>query len=183
MSRPLARLLPFSAILVMVVTGCAHEVPKEIIYVQPPPAAVEAPKPLPVRKWLRWQDTVATMSPSQLDTVLEGMAPPGNTHQLFYYGLLNQQAESYESWVIARDIFRELQQKDELTREQRRLASLLERYNQSRINWFQSREQVMQQYQESEQLVIELQEQNLLLEQKIQAITDLEETISTRSEE
>ena len=49
------------------------------------------------------------------------------------------------------------------------LAAILERYNQSRINWYEQHKA--------------LEEQNLLLQQKIEAITELETTISTRKEQ
>jgi len=126
---------------------------------------------------------VSTMSPDQLETALEGMATPDSTGQLFYYGLLRQQTDAYDSWVAARDIFRELRQNDTLSSAQRQLAGLLERYNQSRINWFHRREELRQQNDSLQAQLNQLQEQNTLLEQKIQAITDLESTISTRKEE
>jgi hypothetical protein len=136
-----------------------------------------------VQRWLRWQDAVSTMSDEQLSTALEGSAEPGNANQSFYYSLLRQQADAYEGWVKARDIFRQLAVNEKLSGGQRQLAALLERYNQSRINWYQSRDELRIQYEELEAQTTEIQEQNQLLEQKIKAITDLEATISTRKEE
>ena len=159
-------------------TSCASTTPM-------PPSSeppIKAPTP-PVQRWLRWQETVSTMSTEQLDSALEGMAEPANAGQQFYYGLLRQQTNAYDNWVAARDIFRELRQDESLSTAQRQLAALLERYNQSRINWFQSREELRQQYQSVAAQRDQLQEQNTLLEQKIQAITELEATISTRGVE
>ena len=84
---------------------------------------------------------------------------------------------------MARDIFRQLNQDEALTTSQRRLAGLLERFNQSRINWFHSRDELRLEYEGLQARLTELQDRNTLLEQKIQAITDLEATISTRKEE
>ncbi len=179
MSTSLVRSLTLAAALAALMTGCVSTPPPEIITVETP---VKTPAP-PVQRWLRWSETVSTMSPSQLTDTLEGMAEPGNANQFFYYGLLNQQSDNYDGWVAARDIFRELQENEALTRNQRRLAGLLERFNQSRINWFHSRDELRIEYETLEQQSTALQEQNTLLEQKIQAITDVEATISTRKEE
>lgn len=179
MSQPLTRSLALAAVLAGALVGCVSAPPPEVITIETP---VKTPVP-PVQRWLRWSETVSTMSPSQLSDTLEGMAEPGNANQFFYYGLLNQQSDTYDGWVAARDIFRELQEDEALTRGQRRLAGLLERFNQSRINWFHSRDELRIEYESLQQETAALQEQNTLLEQKIQAITDVEATISTRKEE
>jgi hypothetical protein len=170
------------AMISLLVSACTTPAPVEIVEVHTQVPA-KAAKPPPVLKWLRWQETVSTMNASQLVTVLEGMAQPGNANQWFYYGLLNQQSDTYDSWVIARDIFRKLHLDEALTDRQRQLAGLLEMYNQSRINSIHGQEELKKRNEELQQQLNQLQEQNLLLEQKIQAITDLESTISTRSEE
>ncbi len=118
MSRSLIRLLALSALLGVFLAGCVTAPPVEIIKEAPP---VKTPTP-PVQRWLRWQESVSTMSPSQLTTALEGAADPGNANQLFYYGLLNQQSDAYDGWVAARDIFRQLNQNEALTTPQRQLA-------------------------------------------------------------
>jgi hypothetical protein len=179
MSRALIRLLALSALSGIFLTGCVTPPPVEIVKEAPP---VKMPKPQ-VQRWLRWQESVSTMSPSQLTTALEAAADPGNANQLFYYGLLNQQSDAYDGWVTARDIFRQLNQDEALTTSQRQLAGLLERFNQSRINWFHSRDELRLEYEALQARYTKLQERNTLLEQKIQAITDLEATISIRKQE
>lgn len=171
-----------TALLVLLLSACNSPAPVEIVEIHKEVSAKVATPP-PVLKWLRWQETVSTMNASQLSTVLEGMAQPGNANELFYYGLLNQQSDSYDSWVIARDIFRDLQQDNSLTTKQKQLAGLLESYNQSRINSFHGHDELQKQNDELREQVAELREHNRLLEQKIQALTDLESTISTRGEE
>ena len=177
MSRSLICIAGFWVYLAL----AACTTPPPVIIAPPEPAA--KPQTVPVQRWLRWQDAVSTMSDEQLSSALEGTAKPNNANQSFYYGLLRQQADSYDDWVEARDIFRQLAEEEEITRGQRRLAGLLERYNQSRINWYQSRDELRLEYEELEAKAAAMQEQNQLLEQKIKAITDLEATISTRKEE
>lgn len=170
------------AMVIWLLSACTTPAPVEIVEVHTEVPA-KASKPPPVLKWLRWQETVSTMTASQLVTVLEGMAQPGNANQWFYYGLLNQQSETYDGWVIARDIFRRLHEDEALTDRQRQLAGLLEMYNQSRINSIHGQEELKKRNDELQLQLEQLREQNLLLQQKIQAITELESTISTRSEE
>jgi len=179
MPRPLAILPVLAATLLVLLSGCASQAPVEVA-ASPPPAKAA---PLPVQQWLEWQDSVSTLDAPQLASALETTAKNGEPNKLFYYGLLRQQTDDYQSWVAARDIFRQLQQDEALTPAQRQLAGMLERYNQSRINWFHSRDDLRQQYEALQQQASELQEQNSLLQQKIQAITDLEATLKTRAEE
>ena len=182
MSHSLARLVGIAALLGSLAVGCATPPPVEPVEIIKVVPAAKTPAP-PVQRWLRWQESVATMSPSQLTTALEGAAAPETANQLFYYGLLHQQSDVYDGWVEARDIFRRLNQDEALTRAQRQLAGLLERFNQSRINWFHRRDELRVESESQQARITQLQEQNTLLEQKIQAITDLEATISTRKEE
>lgn len=178
MSRALIGVTGLLACLAL--AACTTPAP---VIIAPVETAAKSPLILPVQRWLRWQEAVSTMSAEQLSTALEGTAEPNNPNQLFYYGLLRQQSDAYDSWVRARDIFRQLTANEDLSSGQRRLAALLERYNQSRINWYQSRDELRLQYEELEVKVANLQAQNQLLTQKIKAITDLEATISTRMEE
>ena len=181
MSCSLTRSRCRALLLALILTACTSQAPVEVVEVNTlsEPTRLE---PQPVKDWLRWQETVSTMESSQLTTSLEAMAKPGNVNQMYYYALLNQQSDSYESWVIARDIFRQLHEKHALTPEQRRLASLLERYNQNRINGFHSHDDMQQQYDKIQREMTDLKAQNQALREKIQAITDLESTMSTRSE-
>jgi len=176
---PSSLTLPFTLGLLLALVACASPPP---VIIAPAEPTVKPAQARPVQRWLRWQDAVATMSTEQLSSALEGTAEPGNANQRFYYALLRQQSDAYEAWVRARDLFRELAENEELSNSQRQLAAMLERYNQSRINWYQSRDELRVQYEQTEAKLDEVKEQNALLEQKIKAITDLEATISTRKE-
>ena len=108
---------------------------------------------------------------------------PEGIDQLYYYGLLNQQLQTQGAWVQARDSFRELQQKEGLTSEQRQLAGILLVYNQNRINWYQRQSELLKRHAEMQEQLQQAEQDKLLLEQKIQALTDLEAVISTRKEQ
>lgn len=111
---------------------------------------------------------------------------PENGDDLYYFGLLNQQLKEYNHWIAARDAFRQVRKDPELELEQRQLAGILERYNQSRIN-AQSRENELRDRYRLQQRELDAQdalaEENELLKKKIQALTDLEAVISTRKEQ
>ena len=108
---------------------------------------------------------------------------PENVGDLFYYGLLKQQLQTNDAWVQARDAFRVLSEDDELTAEQQHLVGILEVYNQNRINWYQRQSDLLIDNTRLQQQLREAEQDKLLLEQKIQALTELEADISTRKEE
>ena len=76
-----------------------------------------------------------------------------------------------------------LQQDETLTEAQRQLMVVLEAYNQNRINWYQRQSEAVKQNRKLEQQLSDAEQEKLLLEQKIQALTDLEAVISTRKEQ
>lgn len=116
------------------------------------------------------------MNAEQLTISLAAIAQPASTDELFYYGLLKQGTQSYDDWVFARDIFRQLRQNETLPVEQQQFAGIFEEHIQARINAYHRQEALQKQ-------LSDIQQQNVLLEDKIKAITDLEATISTRKED
>ena len=60
---------------------------------------------------------------------------------------------------------------------------MLESYNQNRINWYQRQGELVKQRSQLEEQLDEAEQEKALLEQKIQALTDLEAVISTRKEQ
>ena len=99
-------------------------------------------------------------------------------------GYLSQEPSVFRKLTVAENVMAVLEMLDiDKSERRRRLAGLLERFNQSRINWFHSRDELRIEYESLQQETAALKEQNTLLEQKIQAITDVEATISTRKEE
>lgn len=136
-----------------------------------------------VEQWLQLQQDVTTLSTDEIVAKLVRVNKPEGLGQLYYYGLLNQQLKTYGAWVQARDTFRDLQLEDALTEAQLQLVTLLEAYNQSRINWYQRQSELVKQNTVLEQQLGEAEQEKLQLEQKIQALTDLEAVISTRKEQ
>jgi hypothetical protein len=173
MCRPL-----IAAVLGLVIlSGCAVS-----------PAVVEqaAPEAIyysSVQHWLQLQHEVAAMSIEEVSEELADLDTPGNAGDLFYQGMLNQQLQTNAAWVQARDAFRALQDDHELTVEQRQLAGILQAYNQNRINWYQRQSDLLVDNTRLQQQLRETEQEKLLLEQKIQALTKLEADISTRKEE
>lgn len=123
------------------------------------------------------------MSIEETSEELAGLDKPGNAGDLFYHALLNHQLQTNAAWVQARDAFRALQEDDELTVEQRQLAGILEAYNQNRINWYQRHSDLLVDNTRLQQQLRDTEQDKLQLEQKIQALTELEADISTRREE
>ena len=153
-----------------------------------PPVVVEQAAPevifySSVQHWLKLQHEVAAMSVEDTTEALADLDKPDNAGDLFYHGLLNQQLQTNDAWVQARDAFRALRDDDELTVEQQQLAGILEVYNQNRINWYERQSDLLIDSSELQQQLLEAEQDKLLLEQKIQALTQLEADISTRKEE
>ena len=154
----------------------------------PPPTVVApaSPQTIPysgVQQWLNLRQDVSVMSTEEVVEKLVRVNSPEGEGQMFYYGLLNQQLQTHGAWVNARDTFRELQQNEDLSTEQRQLANLLQEYNQNRINWYQRQSELLVQNADLKKQLHEAEEEKILLEQKIQALTDLEADISTRKEQ
>jgi hypothetical protein len=180
MLSPDMRRILISAVLgLAILPGCA---------VSPPVPVVEQAAPeviyySSVQHWLKLQDEVAAMSVGDTTEELADLDKPDNAGDLFYHGLLNQQLQTNDAWVQARDAFRTLREDDELTVEQQQLAGILEVYNQNRINWYQRQSDLLIDNSGLQQQLLEAEQDKLLLEQKIQALTQLEADISTRKEE
>lgn len=125
--------------------------------------------------WLQTVDTYMQLSPEQaqlrLDRIKE--AGKGSDVQLFRYALLNQQRLNRNGWVRARDAFRELSTNASLNAEIQWLTRLLLAYNQAMINWNDRQGKLTRALGESNAA-------RLQLEAKIEALTNLEESISIR---
>jgi hypothetical protein len=172
MSRPLT----IAAVFLVTLAGCATPSQPTL------KTTANVATSTQLQNWLELQREVSAMSIEEVDQQLTDMGEPKGPQQLFYFGLLNQQLDAFTKWTQARDVFRQLDEDTGLDEEQRSLAAILERYNQSRINWYLQRRQLLE---NNETLQAELgasREENKLLEQKIKAITDLETSISTRME-
>ena len=175
MSRSLTSLLLALAIL----AGCVVSPPVQVVE----NSTADVVTYSSVQQWLNLQEEVAGLSEEEVIEKLVRVNKPEGIGQLFYYGLLNQQLQTDGAWAQARDTFRQLQQDEELTVEQRQLVGILQEYNQNRLNWYQRQGELLVQNAELQKQLTAAEQDKLLLEQKIQALTDLEAAISTRKEE
>jgi hypothetical protein len=175
MSRPLISLLLGLAIL----AGCAaQQAPKETAG-----SAVTVTRYPSTEQWLELEQDVSSMETAQVEERLTLVDRSDGVGQLFYYGILNQQLPTYGAWTLARDTFQKLQDMEELPTGNRQLAGLLRKYNQSRINAYLQQEDSLGKYSALQQELRQVEDDKQLLEQKIQALTELETVISTRKEE
>lgn len=136
-----------------------------------------------VDAWLLLFQQVQSMPEEQALKHLVRQERPADTEQRYYHALLNQRLETFGAWTQARDTLQELQQNHNLTAAQRQLVNLLLAYNQSRINWYLSYQELQAQNVELQQQLQDARQETKALQEKIQALTDLEAVISTRKEE
>ncbi|MFK8049512.1 MAG: hypothetical protein AB8B81_13895 [Halioglobus sp.] len=147
------------------------------------PAKPEVVEYTTLQQWLRMHQHVTDMSPERAQAALARRSPPTKPRQMYYYALLSQQTQLYDGWTKARDTFRALREIESLSTEQKQLAGILEEYNQTRINWHQRHSKLQRDYGEQQKQLVVSENETAELEQKIQALTDLEEAISTRKEQ
>lgn len=175
MSSPLV----IAALVLVTLAGCATQ-PQTTIETVADATTCTCTR---LQNWLELQRKVSAMSNEKVEQQLTSLGEPKGHRQQFYFGLLNQQLDSFTAWPRARDVFRQLAEDTGLAKEQRGLAAILERYNQSRINWYLQHRQLLENNETLKSKLRASLEENKLLEQKIQAITDLETSISTRKEQ
>lgn len=127
--------------------------------------------------WLRIADLYMELTPHQARQRLDKISDKEKTSlQWFRYGLLNQQLAERAGWIRARDAFRHVLASQNLGQDVKGLVKLLLRHNQSMINWEARYSKATLQLQESENM-------QRVLEEKIQAITNLEQNMSSRKEQ
>ena len=128
-----------------------------------------------IQVWLGLTERVKQMTPPEVEEALNQTSKPAMGQALFYYGLLNQRMSRRDNWVQARDAFRALNQDETLASELRILAGVLQEHNQALINWHKRHGNLQTELAHS---VLE----RTQLQQKIKALTQLEENIRNRKE-
>lgn len=158
--------------------------------VSPPPAlapdrpvTIERPKVTEIEQvnyWLETTDRVMAYSPAQalqyLNLYQGTEQRPVTEYDHFRYALLNQQLRERSGWIRARDTLRQLHDSEQLKPELRWLIAILLDYNQRLINAEERRHQMALELDASQREQRELQ-------QKITALTNLEEKMSIRKEQ
>jgi hypothetical protein len=133
--------------------------------------------------WLQLHAEVRQLTEEEIVEQLVDVGLPEGDEALYYYGLLNQQLNSYGAWIQARDAFSKLAESENLLAGQRELAVVFRVYNQDRINTQAKLNKLNARGNELQERLVLAEEEKRLLQQKIQALTDLESAISTRKEE
>ncbi|MEH6583638.1 MAG: hypothetical protein V7754_17005 [Halioglobus sp.] len=178
MPRPLT----IAAILLTALTGCSVA-PSGADEPRPPGPQIEVCQcDSGPQEWLDLHREIAALTTEEVAAHLVLLTEPEGSLQLYYFALLHQQLNVVASWTEARDAFRTLGMDTQLSPGKQQLAVIMERYNQSRINWHELNSQLQNDHDQLQSELQTLKEENALLEQKIQAITDLETSISTRKE-
>lgn len=138
--------------------------------------------------WLVLSEEVDAMSIEEVEETLKDFETPVSPSALFYYGALNQKLERIDGWIQARDAFRKLGNDQILGSGSsksgvRELARILEAHNQSLINWHERHRHLQKELAESVLDREALEQKHQLLEQKVEALTDLEAVISHRKQQ
>lgn len=125
----------------------------------------------------------SAMDPATVVAELVKLGRPATAEQRFYYGLLNQQLDTPANWRQARNAFRKTRQDEALAAELRSLAAVLERYNRYRLEQNKARKSLLKDQQQLQSTLETKASENTELQEKIQAITELETDMSTRIEQ
>lgn len=133
--------------------------------------------------WLVISEEVNAMSAEQVGAALKDLDSPVSQSALFYYGALNQKLGRIDGWIQARDTFRKLGSDQTLGSGIRELARIHEAHNQMLINWHERHRHLQKELAESVLDHEVLEKKHQLLEQKIEALTDLEAVISHRKQQ
>tara|TARA_R110000823_G_scaffold210224_17_gene340631 strand:- start:639 stop:1157 length:519 start_codon:yes stop_codon:yes gene_type:complete len=172
--------MPYALILVILATlgGCMSTTPAQV---EQGDALIPVyPEAL---RWLQLGEQISAMTPEEAVEQLVGVSRPQDVDQLFSYALLNQQLQTYGAWTQARDTLQILAVDESLTPEQLQIVDTLLKYNQARINWYLKYQQLAEEQTLLQEQLQAAQAETTLLEQKIQALTELETVISTRREQ
>ena len=158
----------------------------------PPLPAASAPvQPQPpdpdsvmLSEWLHEADGALQLSARDARAELASRQAESSTPaERYRVALLHQQLGEWNSWVLARDTMRQLRADETLPPDVRRLAGLLEIFNQSRINAHQQRTELRKTLAGQEELLAQRQREVQALEEKIRSLTNLEDSMHKRRDE
>lgn len=178
LQRKVYRTLTITLLTLVALVACT--MPPSVVVKQPNPDVVIYTG---VQQWLKLQQDIAGMDADELHAALAGKVAPEGRNELYHYALLLQHSQNYAAWVKARDTFRHLSADEGLTESQRQLVDIFQAYNQLRINGYQRQNELLDEQAKLQQQLHQAAQDKLLLEQKIQALTELEAAISIRREE
>jgi len=127
--------------------------------------------------WLQAADDAIKLSPTQAQKRLDQFSVMRKTrYNVFRFALLNQQLDTRSGWERARDTLRELAEDKNINEDLLWIIRIHLHHNQALINNHASQQKLTRELAKSQQ-------ERLLLEEKISAITHLEQRISERKEQ
>ena len=152
----------------------------------PAPVLPQTPDPgtVMLSEWLREADSALRLSAREARVQLASrQAESSSPGERYRVALLHQQLGEWNSWALARDTMRALRADETLPPDVRRLAGLLEAFNQSRINAQQQRMELREALAAQAELAAAKQREVQALEEKIRSLTNLEDSMHQRREE
>lgn len=162
------------AIVMLVVTGCQTVYETDEGWRLRTPVIVELEQ---VIYWLQATNDYMALTPAEAQQRLSKFnLTKKSRFNYFRYALLNQQLGTREGWVRARDTLRSMSEDKDLNEDLFWITRIFLQYNQSLINADEKQQRLTTELLESQQA-------ELLLEDKIRAITNLEQSISERKEQ
>jgi hypothetical protein len=170
-TRTLVAVVTLLALLTL--SGCGQLLRSNTVAVSPPMRMTELQS---LNHWLDISQQVEAMTTEQATVALRGLGRLDSDSKRFYYGALNQKLGRFDGWIQARDTFRRLANDNALEPSVRELARILLAHNQALINWHERHRHLQRELAES---VLDRE----LLEQKIEALTDLEAVISQQKQQ
>ena len=173
-------LLPSFLVALMMLPGCSG--PFSISDDAPEPMRLEVTELQNLNHWLAMSEQVQAMTADEAMAMLRKMDSPNMASEQFYFGLLNQQLGRFDGWIQARDAFRKLANDTALDTSTRELARILLAHNQALINWHERHRHLQKELAVSVLDRELMEEKHQELEQKIEALTDLEAVISHRKQ-
>ena len=172
---PFSRMLAPAVVLLVLLTlsGCGQWSRSNAAVVNTPLKVTELQS---LSHWLEISRQVDRMTPEQVIIALRGLGPLDSDRKRFYYGVLNQKLSRFDGWIQARDTFRKLANDNALESGISELARILLAHNQALINWHERHRHLQKELAES---ILDRE----LLEQKIEALADLEAVISQQKQQ
>ncbi len=181
-SKPGGGLRYLALITAMLLGGCQMLEPMDSLFysVKSEPATGSLqPEVVDLDQLVLWVQTAhasTQLSPAQaLERISELETRKMSHYERFRYAALNQQLNDRTGWIRARDTLRDLAQERTLPDNLQQLAILLQQHNQAMINAEARRHQMAHELDAA-------QVAQQALEQKIQALTNLEQQLSNRKE-
>lgn len=179
LSSRLSRARLVTLLLPVLLVGCTT--PLQLGMPAPAPTVDEAQ--LAFERWMNLHTQVQSMSAEEAAQRIAQLDSPEGEGQRFYYGLLHTRLKNYPDWIRARDAFADVAGNASVSEAQRGLADLMRQYNQLRINAYVRQLELESNAVALRKQLVSAEAEKTLLQQKIQALTELETIISTRKEE